>query len=897
MADDGLGGNMTRRWLIVVLVLVLTAAFLPTQGAAQTEGPPKTPDHMRAFSIVPPGQEGIVTSDEFAAYQAQGDHAALGVHYSDQLEMYASLIDDNDVTGAELSKYFHSMQFGPGDKIERTYQPTAGVTVYRDDLGIPHIYAESIEKASFALGYVTAEDRLFQMDVFRHAGRGTLTEFVGPGANDERLHTDIATRREGYTEAEVQKMFDDFDDKFGPEGATIQKGLQAYADGVNARIDELKTNPALFSERPVEYEATGNPFPAFPTEWTPVDTLFLVVLQLRVFGETAGFELDNAGLYAHLTKKHGKKLGTRIFNDMMFQNDPGSPTSIPKAEGVFRSQSLGRLDPKSVAIPDDAAKLAAETADEAAVREGVLSSLGFSSPASNALLVSARESKTGNPLEIGAPQVGYAVPAFFMDVDVHAPGVNFRGPAVPGASVLIPLGRGEDYAWSLTTGVSDAVDTRVELLCEPGGGEPTQDSNGYMFKGKCKAMESRDETFIVKPQAGDAPPGGAEPGPPRMEERTFYRTVHGPVFARGTVKDKPVALVKQRFFWKKEIDSIPPFYQWNVNIDDIGDFARAASEFTMSFNSFYADSKDIGYFHVGFYPKRTTGVHPSLPSWGTGAWEWKGRFPFSKQPQIINPKQGWVANWNNKPALGWSNFDDQKWGSVHRVQLIIDKMHKLLDGRGKAELSDIVDVIRDAATQDVRAVYLGRKMITMAKSGALDAKAKEGLQILSKWIGAGAHRLNKDRDETMDDSPALVLFDRWWDLLVHRVFDDELGEEGYGLMGVRISDYRPANGSSFFFDFSGWLKNLFARKTRARLARNYCDDLGTKGKESCAAVTLLALKKAIEELVKEQGEDMSKWTTPAENLAYLNVGAGTVARIPWQNRGTHNHIVELLSDY
>ena len=194
---------------------MVAALVSPGTVSAQT-GPPSTPDGLRAFSVTPPGQDGTVTAAEFA----EGDY---GPHYEDQLEMYASLIDDDDVTDEEMTKYFHSMQFGPGAEPEDEYEVRTGVTVYRDDFGIPHIYADSFDGASFALGYVSAEDRMFQMDVFRHAARGTLAGFLGPGKDDAYLKMDIDTRREGYTQEEVQKMFDDFDDKFGDTGVIIQK--------------------------------------------------------------------------------------------------------------------------------------------------------------------------------------------------------------------------------------------------------------------------------------------------------------------------------------------------------------------------------------------------------------------------------------------------------------------------------------------------------------------------------------------------------------------------------------------------------------------------------------------------------------------------------------------------
>lgn len=855
-----------RRISIVLILAVLGAGLtVPTAGAA----PPEVEDPMRAYSIVPPGQEGDVTAEELAAED-------YGPNYSDQLEMYASLIDDDDVTDAELPTYFHSMQFGVEGEIAREYEPTEGVTVYRDSFGIPHIYADTMNNASFALGYVTAEDRMWQMDVLRHAGRGTLSEFVG----EDYLPMDIDTRREGYTEEEVQKMFDRFDDKFGADGVAVQEGLQAYADGVNAHIAELKSDRA--DEMPAEYAATGNPPPVFPEEWTPTDTLFLVVLQLREFGETAGGELENAALFAHLKKKLGKKKGPKAFEDFMRQSDPNTYTSISPKERVFRSQFLGKTNMKSVAIPDHAAAMAAKVAREERTVDRLAASLGFKTPASNALLVSAKESESGNPLEIGAPQVGYANPAFFLDLDVHVPGVaDFRGPAVPGASALIPLGRGADYAWTLTTGFSDAVDVRAERLCDPEGGQAQLDSNGYVFRGKCREMKSREETFIVKPQPTD-------PGPPAMETRTFYRTKHGPVFRRATVKGKPVAFVKERFFWKKELDSVVPFYKWNTEVDSLGDFKAAAKNFTMSFNAFYADKKRTAYFHVGHYPIRKRGVHPALPVWGTGKWEWQGRFPFRKHPQTIDPEQGWVANWNNRPAAGWNNYDGAKWGSIHRVQLLANKMSKLLKGSGKAELSDLVDVIRVAATQDARGVFLGKKMISLArKTAGLGEAEQAALKLVNNWIKAGSHRINKDRDDFLDDSAGIAIFDLWYDKLVDAVFQDELGADG-GRVPAPVFDH------DMWFDFSSYLKNVFGKKTRKKYVRNYCDKLGTKQKETCAQAAFSSLNAALTQLRTDQGDDMAQWKAAAEWIEFENHGAGSVPHIPWQNRGVHNHVVEIL---
>ena len=883
-----------------VAILLLSAVMATLGGGASTAqtGPPVVPDRLRAFSIVPPGQEGEVTATELIS----GDY---GAHYADQLQLYADLVKDDDVTDEDLAKLFHPMQFGPGSAIERgPYSPVEGSAVYRDAFGVPHIYADDLDKASFALGYASAEDRLWQMDVFRHAARGTLSEFLGAGADDAYFEMDLVQRREGYTEGEIRNMYDQWDDKFGALGDQMQAGLRQYAAGINQYISELRSDPRKCS---AEYQATGNPCPAeHPTQWNVSDTLFLVVLQLRIFGETGGGELDNAGFYAHVTKKLGKKLGVKVYKDFLFQNDKKSPTTIPASQGRFPSQAVGKINKKSFAVPDAAPAEAEEQEQRAEQRNETLRSLGFpTGPMSNAIIVGAEKSATGNPLQWGAPQVGYANPAFFMDIDVHVPSANvhYRGPAVPAASVLIPLGRGADFAWTLTTGYSDAVDTKIEKLCNPDGGEVSKDSDHYKYKGKCRKMESRVETFEI----GATPPTTGDPDPGRTEERTFYRTVHGPVFERGTVKGKPVAFTKDRYFWKKELDSVAAFYKWNTGVRSVEDFRDAASEFSINFNAFYADAEDTAWFHVGYLPKRPKGMHPSMPTWGTGKWEFGKRFPFKKHPQAINPEQGWIANWNNKPSIGWGNRDhccanNRKWGSIQRVSLLQDQLHDLLDGSGKAELSDLVDVARVAATQDARGVYLGSKLTKWA-AGAGPAEKQEqlaaGLTKINEWIASGANRHNRDDNpDAMDQSPALALFDEWWNQLVKKVYEDELGPEGIDLLGVAPTDYSPNTdaGGGFFFDFSSYLKNLFNAKAKKKLARDYCDDMNADGKQTCKTVVGDAFVAAYDALVAAQGADMNAWTLPPENIVFQELGAGSAESFPWQNRGTHNHIAEILGD-
>ncbi len=119
------------------------------------------------------------------------------------------------------------------------------------------------------------------------------------------------------------------------------------------------------------------------------------------------------------------------------------------------------------------------------------------------------------------PQVGYYNPQILMEEDLHGPGIDARGAAFPGVNLYVELGHGRDYAWSATTATADNVDTFAEVLC--------QDELHYLYKGQCVPMEKLERTNSWTPTA-------LEPEtPPGSETLTVYRTVHGIVYARGTV--------------------------------------------------------------------------------------------------------------------------------------------------------------------------------------------------------------------------------------------------------------------------------------------------------------------------------------------------------------------------
>src|SRR5204863_7935491 len=135
--------------------------------------------------------------------------------------------------------------------------------------------------------------------------------------------------------------------------------------------------------------------------------------------------------------------------------------------------------------------------------------------ASNALLVSGREAKSGHPMAVMGPQVAYFSPEILMEQDVHSPAdggppLDARGAAFPGTNLYVQLGHGRDYAWSATSAGQDIIDTYAVKLCDPNGGTPTLNSDHYQFGGQCLPFDVLTRTNSWVPTPADQTPAGSE---------------------------------------------------------------------------------------------------------------------------------------------------------------------------------------------------------------------------------------------------------------------------------------------------------------------------------------------------------------------------------------------------
>ena len=202
------------------------------------------------------------------------------------------------------------------EDVERTYHPRADVTVVRDrGFGVPHVYGETRSAAMFGLGYVGAEDRLFFMDVLRHAGRGELSSFAGGGNQGQDAEQWAVAP---YTEADLERQVADLPNYLGAQGAQIVRDAENYLAGVNQYILEAKLDP---TKLPGEYAAIGKPLG--PDLFKPADIIATAAMVGGIFGKGGGKELQFSQLADALEARFGARQGAQGLPGLPRRGGPG----------------------------------------------------------------------------------------------------------------------------------------------------------------------------------------------------------------------------------------------------------------------------------------------------------------------------------------------------------------------------------------------------------------------------------------------------------------------------------------------------------------------------------------------------------------------------------------------
>jgi acyl-homoserine lactone acylase PvdQ len=855
---------------------------IPTPAPTVAPGNYQADDGGGFRSILPSGTRGRYSLTELAAFLTTG---VTVPHCCDQLPMYDGLNRAvPGLTAAAVPRYFKDASFGvPAGQAERTYSPRADVTIVRDRaFGVPHVYGRARSGAMFGLGYAGAEDRLFFMDVLRHAGRGELSSFAG-GANQAQDAEQWAVAP--YTEADLERQARDLPRYLGAQGAQIVADVDQYVAGINQYILEARLDPAKL---PGEYAAIGRPLG--PDPFKPADLIATAAMVGGIFGKGGGGELEFSRLADALEARFGRTLGDRVFRDFRSAEDPEAPVTVRSRRFPYQ---VPPRRPRGVARPDPGSFKASQPATGGSI-------LGFPARASNALLVAGAHSKSGHPLMVAGPQVGYFNPQILMEEDVHAPasaggpGIDAQGASFVGINLYVQLGRGRDYAWSATSAGQDIIDTFAVPLC---------DATHYRFRGACEPIEVLEKTNAWVPTAADQTP----PGTQRLRAE---RTKLGIVAGRGTVHGRPVLFTKLRSTYFHEVDSAAGFMDFNTPaaVRDPASFQRAAAKIGYTFNWFYADDRHIAYFNSGDNPVRAARVDHDFPVSATYEWRgwdpasWRARFtPASEHPQVVD--QDHLVNWNNKQARGYRSADENAYSSTYRSVLLEDRVKAGIAGGRKMDLAQLIGAMALAGTEDLRAhadLPLALRVIGSSREPAV---AK-----LRAWLRDGALRKDADGDGVYEHADAIRIMDAWWPRWLRAQFEPVLGRTAFDTLTATIATDNPPNnhgehlGSAFQGSWYGFaskdLRTVLGDKVRGRYARTYC---GGGSLARCRRALLKSLKAAAavpasevyggDKVCADAGKAGDQWCFDA--VRQRPIGAATQPLIAWINRPTFQQAVEV----
>ena len=492
----------------------------------------------------------------------------------------------------------------------------APVEILRDAYGIPHIYARSADDAYFALGFVHAQDRLWQMEMNRRVASGRLAELLGPKALDaDRFLRTLGTRR--AAEANLKNL----------DPAT-RKTLEAYAAGVNAF---LATDPVL----PPEFWILRDQ----PEPWTPVDSIAWTKMLAWDLGGNWKNELLRMSLARTLSNE-------RIAEFLPPYPGDGQP-KLPDLHALYAG------------LGGDAARLAVDTGRVARL----LPSWQAAGVGSNNWVVSGAHSASGKPLLANDPHLGLSAPSVWYFAQLNAPGLDVIGATLPGLPGVV-LGRNARIAWGFTNTGPDVQDLYIEKLAgedqylTPEGPRPFQ-----RLEETIKVRGEPDQKLTVRI---------TRHGPVVSEVLRAARGLapHGYVLAFAwTALAEDDASIRAALKYGRGRD-------WNDFIDAARDVTAPQQNAVYADVDGNIGFIAAGRVPLRRPDNDLMGLAPA-PGW-LAKYDWAGTIPFDQLPRSYNPANGVIVTANNKTVPpGYKYWITRGWQPPYRVDRITELLSAL----------------------------------------------------------------------------------------------------------------------------------------------------------------------------------------------------------------------------
>lgn len=462
------------------------------------------------------------------------------------------------------------------------------VSIIRDQYGIPHIIAEKSDAdAFFALGYVHAQDRLWQMEFQRHVAQGTLSELFG----ETTIPQDKFLRTVGFYRA-AQAAWPALDNR----SKTI---INSYTAGVNAFIEQGKL--------PLQFKLLGYK----PQPWTAIDSI--------AWEKMIAYDLQNAWSQKITNYLLRRRLGAPevsvlqpdypsdapvILDDQDLQRS-GIPMlkSRTKTQKIDTSRSTSPLNKQLLELRNAAEKIRGQLGFDFAPGKG-----------SNNWVINGSRTNTKKPLLANDPHLALNAPGIWYLVELLGPTIHVTGATIPGTAGVL-LGHNDNIAWGATNVNPDTQDLYVEPANTP----------LKIIHEVIKVRGDNDVNLVIK------------------------ISPHGPIISGISDAGKVGPLVALKWTALLANDTTPQAFLELNYAQDWRSFTHALKNYIVpSQNFIYADIKgNIGYYMPGLIPIRRgwNGRYPVMPQ---QPHEWQGYIPFEQLPHVYNPAKGYIASANNK---------------------------------------------------------------------------------------------------------------------------------------------------------------------------------------------------------------------------------------------------------
>jgi hypothetical protein len=427
--------------------------------------------------------------------------------------------------------------------------------------------------------------------------------------------------------------------------------------------------------------------------------------------------------------------------------------------------------------------------------------------------------------------------------------------AAAGIGLYMLIGRTRNYAWSLTSADNANEDVFAEKLCVPGGGTPGRATLSYVFRGRCRPMQTFDAGRLGN------------------REIIFPTTVHGPVIGTATVHGRPYALTRKRSTYGQDglsLGALKAMTEGRATTPQR--FWKFANRFGFTFNWGYVSRKATSFFSSGKLPIRARGLDRRLPTLGTGAYDWRGFLPELTHPHDVGGLNDLLLNWNNKAAPGWMHGDDGHFGSVEHVELF-GPFPK------RPRINDVVGVMNKAATQDVVGVVVWPAIRAMLRRGkAPNAQTAKAVALIDAWVRAGSPIVGSPTGGAIPYAGAAVFRSAW-----PHIFGAVMGAR----LGNLLGPFEELLGSDPSYVEKD-LKTELGRRVLAPYSVRYC---GRGNVARCARSLWAAISAGRADLVKQSGASPSGWRVDQGTTGFI---PGLIpTRFPTTNRPTYQQVISL----